>query len=409
MSTGEKRDAVSDPSESKVDSAATGLDAAPGAPGAKPPTKVGSAIAVPMRLTLLAYISRHRLQIAITTAVLLIVVPLTTVLQVQAQEASALKEARANFALEVTNIEDDLSQISKTVASGKELLDSTVEADVTDPGSLTRLGSAIEAANTLAFAAPKRAAGTEAINDQVKKVQARGSAIHAGLAKLRKAVEAVNTSKEERIQQIEDEKAAQLLVAISPNHIYELALTDVEGNRQQVTIRISDWVKGSDSESTSRAWEIAGGEGQMPFADSNKVRAETGAFVFGTVEIENLTPNFSASNFNRGFSWIFLEPEVPVNFGGGPQYLFVGDAYQARTYSSGVTTDEVHGNPLVKANMESNHWGTSTFVIGVDGVFTPNDPNSGEKLKDITFFLSSAASGYGWDAGNTSFTVGHSW
>jgi hypothetical protein len=335
-------------------------------------------------------------------------VPLTTVLQVQAQEASALKEAKANFALEVTNIEDDLSQISKTTASGKELLDSTVEADVTDPGSLTRLGGAIEAANGLGFEAPKRAAGTEAINDQVTKVQARGSVIHAGLAKLRNAVEAVNASKQARIQQIEDEKAAQLLVAISPNHTYAITMTDPDGNMQQVTVRISDWVKGADSESTGRAWDIAGGEGPMPFSDSGDARADTGAFVFGTVTIENLTPDFPASDFNAGHSWVYLKPETVVEGWFGRTSYQLIDAYQARTYTSGVTTGAVsHSEPLISADMTSNRWGPSTFVIGVGNVFTPNDPNGQENLKNIKFFLSGA--GFVPTTGDESFAVGMSW
>ncbi|MDQ4213447.1 hypothetical protein [Microbacterium capsulatum] len=310
----------------------------------------------------------------------------------------------------VAAFHDDAAQLDTaafTLASSAknahDLLAAIGDDSVADPSARASLQKLVDEAAKVDVTKPGIAGDTAAIKGQTADLQKRVETIQKLSSGLDDGVSAVKAS----AQALVDRK-------IAPSSTYTIEATDGNGNKERITIKIGSWVKGSDAATLDKAWNLVGGKDKMPLSvGSDGFTPADGAFVFGTVQIENLTTAFPAANFSGGSAWVYLTPLI--KFDGmftnwhDPSFEGMGATMQARQYSSGSASDAVGGaHPLIKADMsKGNTWGPVPFVIGLDTVFTPNNPNGNPKLDDIQFSLGSTI--VAKVTGDTTFRIGKSW
>lgn len=321
----------------------------------------------------------------------------------ESKEAKLKKEAVSNFDTLSGEVQQLQSHLSSKIQTGENLVATTKGEELADASLLESLQSEIDSANKLLGDVPEIASETDLINQQVQELTLKKDELQKQCDSLDSAVNAIGDSKEAKLQE-----------AISPKNSYSITATDSNGNKQRVTIRIGSWIKGSETELLDRAWRNVGGDGSMPITDgtytdgilSTKFSTNDSAFVFGTVSVENLTPDFDAKNFGGGNVWIRLEPKTKID--GFFTDWSTTYAVQARQSGSGISSDVIGGsNPLVRPSMQSNRWGPMPFVIGIPTVFTPNFPDGDPALDGIHFFLSNAAAAK--TEGDKQFQVEKSW
>jgi hypothetical protein len=311
------------------------------------------------------------------------------------------------------------SDISSKITDGKSLL-STASAnstEFTDPKLLVKLQSEVDSAEKVAVDVPEVADDTATINKQIIDLTARKKTIQKQIDSLNDAASVV----QKIVDQIAAVKEAALIEAVTPKDSHIITATDSDGNKETITIKIGKWIKGSETATLDKAWSIIGGTGSMPLTGSydgngyttgGTFRPDDSAYVFGTVSIQNSTPDFSADNFSNGNSWATLSPQVKSDgfFTGWEDLTSAGfgGVVQCREYSTGAVCNRVGGsNQLVNAKMSGNAWGPVSFVIGVETVFTPKYPDGNPKLNDAHFLLSGTSSTT--TTGDTDFQIGKSW
>jgi hypothetical protein len=303
----------------------------------------------------------------------------------------AKNDAVKNFNVLAGDIKQLQDNISNKTTEAETLLDGTNAKDLADPKLLDQLRSEINSAKNLSVNVPDIASDTDAIKQQNQVLTRKKSELQKQSESLDIAVSEIKESKQKLIDQIAAEKEAKIIDAITPKDTHSIIATDDNGNKEKITITIGKWIKGSDTALLDKAWKIVGGTGSMPLTGA--FHTENGAYAFGTVSIENMTPNFSAKSFDGGKSWVYL--------GNGYE-----QAVQARQYLSGVSCDTEDNNPLVEADMTSNKWGPAPFVTGLLNVFTPKYPEGNPDLTDNTFYLSSNVT---WADDKVEVKIGKTW
>lgn len=330
-------------------------------------------------------------------AILAVVVIVTAVVVPQQEFASA----QSDFHTGVSDAESAQQALDAETQSATELFTSTTHDDVADPGTLDSLAQAIEAATGVDTTIPTEGGSTSELRALAAQLEEQVTYLTGLTDDLRAGRVAVNDSIHElRIQ------------LVRPTDTHTVTVTDGNGNKENLTVSIGAWVKGSDTELLDEAWAIVGGDGSMPIVDADGFTVSDGAFVFGTVVVENLTTDFPADNFANGTTQVYLTPLI--RFDGffsnwhGPEFEGMGVAKQARQYSSGASVDTIGAtNPLVFPAMDGNRWGAAPFVIGIDTVFTPNYPDGNPKLDEVVFAL--RGTGFTKLEGDSSFSIKRSW
>jgi hypothetical protein len=326
--------------------------------------------------------------------------------------ACAKNDAVKNFNTLGSDISKLQTDLSNKIADSETLLNSTNGKDLADPSLLDQLRNEIGSAKNMTVAIPAIASDTAAIKQQIQDLTNKKSELQNQLDSLTSAVSAVQQSRQTLNDQIAAAKEAKIQEAITPKDAHSIIATDGNGNKEKITIHIGKWLKGSDTQLLDKAWKIVGGTGSMPLTGTTyggtTFTPDDAALVFGTVSIENLTPNFDAKNFAYGNTDVDLNP-----------YLHLSDPYwdgnsicpvYAVQCSNKIITgyQEIgHYDSLITADMTSNRWGPAPFVIGVDAVFAPNYPN-GLPLNDCVFTLTSHLGGVEVE-GDTKFKIGESW
>lgn len=335
-----------------------------------------------------------------------------------------------NFNATANDIKQLQNNLANEIVSGQNLLANTNAKDLADQTLLEQLRGVIDSEKQYSVDVPKIASDTDAINRQVKNLATTKVELQKHYDALHKSVDAINESKQKLQNQIAAEKEKKIQEAITPKDIHSITVIDNNGNKEKITVKISSWIKGSETNMLQRAWNNVGGEGEMPLNEDSysgagltgiKFSGKNGAFVFGTVSIQNMTPDFPAKDFGNGDSRASLSLRIP---NGDPNKFFTdwrdpgfegfGNIVQARQYGDehgGKKVDKglVGGaEPLVRADMTSNNWGPVPFAIGIDTVFSPKNPNGNPKMDDIYFFL-----GYGGaffkTEGDARFQIGKTW
>lgn len=300
-------------------------------------------------------------------------------------------------------------ELSIKINESEKLLTETTAKDITDITLLDRLKSEIDSAKSSLVSTPNAAADTDAIKQQIQDLTTNKEMMRTNKNSLSKTITAITA-----------DKAAKLEAKITPNNSYSITATDSKGNKEKITIKIGNWIKGSETDLLDKAWTKVGGDGSMPLTDSfsgdgvssgGTFKPKEAAYVFGTVTVENMTPDFTAKNFSNGDSSVYLIPQIQFDgmFTNLQSLANAGfTVAQGREYTSETSCDLVSSlNPLVRPDMVSNMWGSAPFVIGVENVFTPNFPDGNPKLNEAYFFLSSA--NFIPIEGDTQFQIGKTW
>jgi len=206
---------------------------------------------------------------------------------------------------------------------------------------------------------------------------------------------------------------------------YTAVRTDASGNKEKVTVQVSEWIKGSDSAGLDQAWSDVGGQGSMPLVDGTSIpsggedwgistfNASESAYFFGTIMIQNMTTGFPAANYNNGQILVYFDDvgcgNASVCDQVGTQPAVVCFGYSDQTQCSAAIND----NAFASADMTGGDtWGPVPFVFGMANVFSPDDPD-GKALTSYRFStLDSPVIQAGTDKyqqGESFFTVKRSW
>jgi Arc/MetJ-type ribon-helix-helix transcriptional regulator len=347
------------------------------------------------------------LVVAVATGLLAVTVVAAPIIAQQEIE-DARTDAIAQFESLVDEVSSLERELEQTIQEAQTVIETTVVTELLEPAVVDELNAALPLAVLEPFEPPVMETQTVDIERQIVELRDLGDRFESTLSALRAAVDEVESSRQALAARVAAEREAALRAAISPNATYSMTQTDGSGNQQRVTVSIGSWIRGSETAALADAWRIVGGSGPAPLADLGS----DGAYVFGTVALENLTPDFPSENFANGQSWVYLSPLLEFdglfrNFR-DPSFEGFGATLQAREYSSGVLEDAVSGsNPLIRADMRSTTWGPVPFVIGLDTVFSPKFPDGNPKIDEIVFRISGSI--FARAEGDQSFQVGRSW
>ncbi|MDR1184312.1 MAG: Ig-like domain-containing protein [Coriobacteriales bacterium] len=192
----------------------------------------------------------------------------------------------------------------------------------------------------------------------------------------------------------ERERQATLDAAVSPSNSLSATLTDNNGYKIQADIKLSNWIKGSESGQLQSAWKKVGGSGSIPITSGSEFEegesgglhalndANSAAYVFGTIAFSNLTTDYPAKNFGGGYVSFNLHIENTSQ----PQL----NMFSAVQYGSSIKTNWTYGGMSLKIviftpDMQNNNWGPAPFVIVLENVFTPEYPNGNPTLDAASF------------------------
>jgi hypothetical protein len=264
---------------------------------------------------------------------------------------------------------------------------STSGDELADPSLLDVLSVELDMAKTFSADIPEIAADVEQINQQVEEINTQKINLQTQYESLSSAIDAVHKSK----QELENKIVTEQQEALNHRDTYSGTATDADGYEFKFTLTIGSWIKGSETELINQAWQNVGGSGDMPLTSSftykgagggsngtGTISPEYAVYVFGTIGVENITPDFDFS----GQKTIWLR--LPAIGGNG----LAGLAY-AIQYSNG--TQRYAGSLTEAINMKSNKWGPVPFVIGVIDVFSPNFPDGNPALDDLHFQFTTAS------------------
>ncbi len=191
-----------------------------------------------------------------------------------------------------------------------------------------------------------------------------------------------------------------------PLETFVKTVTDYDGFVTKYTFRIGKWIKGSDTEFIKNAWRGVGGGDELPPLSNyiNKDGSRTsvefdyarGICAFGTVKIEDITPNWDRTD---DWSTKFHMRMVMLNEDGGYDYF---DGYsqlvnadwmnliRGRQYGNSVGAEVASPSnsvlhPLISAKIENGGklWGPVPVVFAADNAFSPKYPNGRPDLNRI--------------------------
>jgi len=311
--------------------------------------------------------------------------------------------------------------ISTKLTECQTLLSETNDEDLADPALLNQLKTNIDSANNITINFPTVASDTTSIKKQIQDQTIKKEELQQISSSLSDICEKIQASKQDKIAQIAAEKESAIQEAITPKDIHIIYATDSNGNKEKITLCIGKWIKGSEIDTIEKAWSIVGGTGSMPLTGKFS-RSDAGwtegtftqndaAYVFGTISIENMTPDFDAKNFGNGNSKycikLSIQEEKSVFSNGwedADNYLsYVVGAVQ---YKNDTVCQLANYGYLISANMESNNWGPVPIVIGVDTVFSPKYPNGDPWLDKVYFRFGGACLKL---EDYSDFQIGRSW
>lgn len=294
----------------------------------------------------------------------------------------AKNEATKNFDIIAADIKQLQTDISAEVVDSTTLLTETSVKDLADPNLLNQLQSEIDLVKNFSVVIPEVASNTDEIKQQIENLTTTKGELQKQLDSIKNIVSTIATSKEEKLKE-----------AITPKDSYSIIHTDGNGLKVKITLKMGKWIKGSDAALVDKAWKIVGGKGSMPVTGSynssmlvgGNFDSEAAAYAFGTVTIENMTPEFSIKGFSQGQNKVYLGLSRSDN-------MNLGLVVFGLETSSGSSTEESNdGQPLINADMTSNTWGPVPIAIGVESVFTPNYPDGNPQLSDTYFSLTTPA------------------
>lgn len=173
--------------------------------------------------------------------------------------------------------------------------------------------------------------------------------------------------------QMSAERAAAIEAAISSA---DLTNTDSNGYAFDKTVRVSGWIKGSDTATLNAVWSYFGKDGSYPLAK------DTDLILIGTLSLRYTTEGFplsSAQPYNGdaattqlmlavGDSGAFREPTLTVFPSKGP---------------------ESDGTRQIRPRMVGPKWGPVVFTLILEDAITPNNPDGPPEIHDASLLFNS--------------------
>lgn len=215
----------------------------------------------------------------------------------------------------------------------------------------------------------------------------------------------------------------------APYKTISMKVTDQDGYRLLLTIKLSKWIRVKDTDMAGAAWHGIGGRGDAPLlADTNAggaryVASSAAAVLYGNATVTNLSPEFELSRFGSGSAGIVLTPFYVKN-GERKNYTEVmyqfGPLVSAADYSTGIQFTSYPGSPflpgILNPKITKDHWGPAAFAIGFSKVLTPKSPD-GSALDDVLFCAGIGAApckngpwfGKTYEGDTKAFSVVRSW
>lgn len=318
----------------------------------------------------------------------------------------AKDEAVKEFLTLSSDIKQLQNYISQKIAKEKILLSETNAKDLFDPNLLDQMQSQFDSVKQFSADIPQIASDTAAIKQQIQVLTTLKGKLQKQSDSLDNITSAIKASKQKLIDKIAADKETDIKQKIVSQDTHIITATDGNGNKVKVTMKIGKWIKSAEKDLIEAAWKNVGGTGSMPlvakiYSDDTGYNnlyfnAANAAFVFGTVEIENITPDFPASNFNSpgGVDVCLWGSEIS------------GKITAAGCQYSGTTKCKIKPFYFIEASMSSNKWGPVPYVIGIDNVFTPKFPE-GDPLLDKHLFQIEVNRAI--TSGDTKFKTSKSW
>jgi hypothetical protein len=228
--------------------------------------------------------------------------------------------------------------------------------------------------------------------------------------------EAEAKKKEEEKKAAEQAAQAKINAATTIGHTFDVTYTDKNGYKMKATIKMGDWIKGSETAMLQKAWTNAGGKDSMPLTEGTyyaidgyglkwtMIDSSAAAYVFGSVSFTYITTNYPITSFSGGSF------ELSASVEGIDATCKLGYVLSATQYSSTIESDTGSGGRIAKPHLSeftSNRWGPVPFAIAIDNVFNPNYPNGDPDLDTIK--LSFDTGGSTEREPDELFSIGKTW
>jgi len=320
------------------------------------------------------------------------------------------------------------SQLASVISSAQQAAQ-TDPSTMQDPTLIDKLNQVITTAQAVKTCmAPTIADDTATIQQQTAQLGTDTQTVTSATSTLTSASQAVPAS-----VQAKQQAAAQASASASAAaHTKNVTITDSDGYKWQVTLTFSDWVKGSDSQKLQQTWQSMGGSGQMPLTagsyssqmGSAQFVGTNAAYVFGKATYQYMTTQWSASDTPP----IVIDPmtsstDLLGNQSGLQAFdLVTGkNVVQCTGYNNGANCTlggwagtGVNSNTISPDMAGQTTWGPVAFVIAVDDVFTPAEPDGIAAYQSVQLGIATGISrqnslGVTLAGDTTPFTVGRTW
>jgi len=358
--------------------------------------------------------------VAIVLLVTLVVQPNQRATQAAAASASASAQAAQDYQDAVTAFNtaaDACKSADQQLASAIRVAQSIATTDpstMQDPTLIDKLNQAITTAQAVkTCAAPTMASDTATIQQQTTQMGTDNQAVTAAAATLTSAGQAVPASvaaKQQAAAQAQaSASAAAQAQATQLVNSTSLTATDANGYKAAITLKCTNWIKGSDTADTMTGWQNAGGTGAVPIASNgnyggNSVSDTTmGAFAFCTIVVNNASPGYKLSGWGGSIPQFFISGQNNWFDRSSSSVECVIYSDQAECSGMAYGLDVRMSIPAA-----SNQWGPVPVVLYADNVFTPNYPNGDPLLGSTTLSISYNANSY-IDQTSNAITIMPSW
>ena len=313
------------------------------------------------------------------------------------------KQVIADFNTIVGEVQALQQSLNDKIAEGEKLLSETKESDVADASVLTKLSSALEAGKADQPAEiPAIAETNDMVNEQIEAINITKNDLQAKCDLISTCITNIGKSKSDLVAKREEERKAGL----SPKNIYVSTITDSDGYVIQVTLKLTDWIKGSEYDLLNSAWKDVGGGSDFPKITRcdgiGPVNMDATVFAVGTVSVKNATPGFDITETSG--------PKVIIFDIYGNTSSAITGLLRGRNYSNtGIEYNSHFGTGWIRPNMTRNNWGPVPVFIGAHSIFTPNFPNGNPSLDSLEIYYYKEYATYNYKGIKERITLGKTW
>ena len=194
---------------------------------------------------------------------------------------------------------------------------------------------------------------------------------------------------DDRVMQEDDERFEEgyrIRRTTNMNRVCSYLSKTKEGQWITITIEFGPWIKASETELINAAWKNVGGEGDpLINMKMGSVDFQNGAVFFGHVFIQNIPPVAHESDYVE----VVLRTATKDSNGKllTNSDIIVAYPHVATQYSNKTETSQFSNTATIAIGdlKKSDPWGPVPFMIWVENVFSPNQPDGKPELKNLYF------------------------